>query len=170
MAFISCGSRIFCCNIKSYSMSSGDEWNWDGDKTLQGNSLEALEVIEIPGMIFGATGFYWQFLQGLPKIKASRSCLPWVFHPSPHQYSSRRSFVCRHLLWQRVFYVFSTSLPALTFWPFFSLPLNVTILSTIAVKMAVSLASPVCSCLIFLCIMTLFVPLISAGDAHLLAL
>jgi len=57
MAFISCGCGIFCCNIKAYSISSWDEE--DGEKALQGNSLEALEVIEIQGLIFGATNLCW---------------------------------------------------------------------------------------------------------------
>lgn len=174
MAFISCGCRIFCCNIKAYSISSGDEGNRDGEKMLLGNSLEALEVIEIPGMIFGVAnfrGFNGQVLQGLPEIKASGPLLVLSFPSfSPSGQQQEKPRLQTFVVAEDVFYVFSTILPGLTFWPSFSLPLNVTVLLTIAVKMAVSLASPVCCCLKFLCIMTLFVPLISAGDAHLLAL
>lgn len=151
MAFFTYSCRIFCCNIKAYSISSGDEGKWDGEKTLQGKSLEALEIIEIPGLTVGTTNLCWlqmtsptwdQDISRTPTCPEFPTLLPTRTAageaPSADISCGRGHFLC--FLYQPAWLNLLTIL---------QLPLNVTILSMTAVKMAVSLASSVCCCLKF---------------------
>lgn len=151
MAFFTYSCRIFCCNIKEYSIASGDEGKWDGEKALQGKSLDALEIIEIPGLTFGTANLCWlqmtspiwdQDISRTPTCPEFPTLLPMrtaaAEAPSSDISCGRGRFLC--FLYQPAWLNLLTIL---------QLPLNVTILSTTAVKMAVSLASSVFCCLKF---------------------
>lgn len=151
MAFFTYSCRIFCCNIKTYSISSGDEAKCDGEKTLQGKSLEALQVIEIPGLTFGVANLCWlqmtsptwdQDISRTPTCPEFPTVLPMRTAAGEASLADiscgRGHFLC--FLYQSAW---------LNLWTILQLSLNVTILSTTAVKMAVSLASSVCCCLKF---------------------
>lgn len=151
MAFFTYSCRILCYNIKTYSISSGDEGIWDGEKTLQGKSLEALEIVEILSLTFDATSLYWlqmtsltwdQDISRTPTCPEFPTLLPMRTaageDPSADISCGRGRFLC--FLCQPAWLNLLTIL---------QLPLNVTILSTTAVKMAVSLASSVCCYLKF---------------------
>lgn len=138
MAFVSRGCRIFSCNIKAETMSPGDEGNRDREEAWQGNGWEALEGTDMPHRPFSATNLPWLQLASPAgfwlRARLQDSLLALSFASfSPLGQQQEKPHLETFVVTEDIYYVFSASLPGLTFWPPFSLPLNGTILLTIAV-------------------------------------